>query len=113
LREFIAAFGRLWTADRLTLRRLRSLAALDTELADALTARDERRRHGLQVILGRVAGAHGRPAGQLLDDTVDVLFALTGFESFDALAGPDRTPEDVAPLVAWAAQAILGLAPGC
>lgn len=109
LRDFIAAFGRFWGADRLTLRHLRSLAALDAELAGALGARDERRRHGLRVILRRIADAHGRPTEEAMEDTVNLLFTLTGFESFDTLAGPDRAPEEVAPLIARAAETLLGL----
>jgi len=107
LRDFVAAFGRFWATDRLTLRRLRSLAALDPELAGALRARDERRRHGLRVIVHRLAEARGGPAQPDQEDVVSLLFALTGFEYFDALAGPDRSPEEVAPLVVRAALALL------
>jgi hypothetical protein len=38
-----------------------------------------------------------------------VLHMLTSFETFDALAGPDRSPQDVAPLVQRLAVAALGL----
>ncbi len=36
-------------------------------------------------------------------------FALTGFPTFDLLAGPERTPARVASIVLRAARAILGL----
>lgn len=104
----IDIFARFWSSDRLVLRRLRAMAALDPELDQALTQRNEWRRHGLRVILGRLDAAR-KDAGRSSEDTVDLLFALTSFESFDVLAGPSRTPKAVAPLVKAAAAAILGL----
>lgn len=101
----IDVFARFWSADRLVLRRLRALAALDPELDEVLRDRNEGRRQGLRVIVGRLE-AGGKPAS----DLVDVLFALTSFENFDVLAGPARTPEQVAPLVKGAAAAIVDAA---
>lgn len=43
------------------------------------------------------------------EETIDLLFALTSFQTFDVLAGPKRTPAAVAPMVLRAARAILGL----
>jgi hypothetical protein len=37
-------------------------------------------------------------------DAVDLVFAVTSFETFDVLAGPDRTPEAVIPLAQQLAQ---------
>src|SRR5438105_2396078 len=54
LDEFIARFVFFWSSDRLIIRRLRSLGALDPEIDEGLRARDDRRRHGLQVIFGRL-----------------------------------------------------------
>ena len=101
----IDVFARFWSSDRLVLRRLRALAALDPELDELLRDRNEGRRQGLRVIVGRLESG-GKPAS----DLVDVLFALTSFENFDVLAGPARTPEEVAPLVKRAAAAIVGAA---
>jgi AcrR family transcriptional regulator len=105
----IDVFARFWSSDRLVLRRLRALAALDPELDELLRDRNEGRRQGLRVIVGRLEfdrDTRGKPASEL----VDVLFALTSFENFDVLAGPERTPEQVAPLVKRAAAAIVGAA---
>jgi AcrR family transcriptional regulator len=107
LDEFIATFAGFWSADRLATRRLRSLAALDPDFAQVVCARDERRRHGLGVLLGRLVASRGAPASSL-DDLRDLLFTLTSFETFDTLAGPDRSPEDVAPVVTRLARAALG-----
>jgi AcrR family transcriptional regulator len=109
LAAYVAAFGRFWAAERLVLRRLRSLAALDPELDQGVRARDARRRAGLELLAGRLADRYGHPAPAALEETVAVLHMLTSFETFDALAGPDRSPQDVAPLVHRLAVAALGL----
>jgi AcrR family transcriptional regulator len=109
LAGYVAAFGRFWATERLVLRRLRSLAALDPELARGVRARDARRRKGLELLAGRLADRYGHPAPDALAEAVGVLHMLTSFETFDALAGPDRSPQDVAPLVQRLAVAALGL----
>jgi hypothetical protein len=89
------------------MRRLRAMAALDPELDQVLRERAEGLRTGLRVIVSRL------PKGRApVAETVDLLFALTSFESFDLLAGPDRTPAEVGPLVKRAAAAIVGPKPG-
>jgi AcrR family transcriptional regulator len=109
LAGYVAAFGRFWAAERLVLRRLRSLAALDPELAAGVRARDARRRKGLELLAGRLADRYGHPPPEALGEAVVVLHMLTSFETFDALAGPNRSPQDVAPLVHRLAVAALGL----
>jgi AcrR family transcriptional regulator len=109
LAGYIAAFGRFWAAERLVLRRLRSLAALDPELERGVRARDARRRAGLELLTERLANRYGHPPPEALGEAVAVLHMLTSFETFDALAGPDRSPQDVAPLVYRLAVAALGL----
>lgn len=109
LTKVIDVFAHFWSSDRVVLRRLRGMAALDPELDEVLWARNEGRRNGLRVVLGRLAGQRNWPAPQSVDETVDLLHTLISFETFDVLAGKSRTPEDVAPLVQRAARAILGL----
>jgi AcrR family transcriptional regulator len=109
LAMFIAAFAHFWASDRLVLRRLRGLAALDPDFEQGVRARDARRREGLRVLVQRLAQQQGRPVQGLLDEAVDVLHTLTSFETFDTLAGPARSPEEVVPLVQRLARAALGL----
>lgn len=111
LDAFIAAFGHFWTPDRFIIRRLHGLAALDPDIEPGERARNERRRQGLRVVLERVAAQHGRPAPADFDEAVDLLHALTSFETFDILAGPERSPEEVLPVVRRVARAVLGLEP--
>jgi AcrR family transcriptional regulator len=107
LDQLIQIFARFWSSDRLVMRRLRAMAALDPELDQVLRERSEGLRRALRVIVSR----HKGPAAQNAD-TIDLLFALISFESFDLLAGPERTPEQVAPIVKRAAAAIVRVKPG-
>jgi AcrR family transcriptional regulator len=112
LDEYITVFGRFWSADRLVMRRLRALAALDPDFEHVIRTRDEWRRQGLRVIVQRFAEKHGRPAPEALDEAINVLFTLIGFECFDTLAGPTRSIEEVAPMMQRLARAALGLDEG-
>ena len=89
LRTFVGTFGGFWDADRSAMRRLRALAALDPEVGAVISARDDRRRMGLRVLAGRLA--EEREAARPIDpeDLARVLYMLTSFETFDALAPPD------------------------
>lgn len=108
LNELVAVFGRFWASDRLVLRRFRALAALDPELEPAVRARDEWRRNGCRVIVGRLSERYGRPAAAAAEDAVDLLHSITSFETFDALAGPARRPEAVTLLLQRLARAAIG-----
>ena len=112
LDEYITVFGRFWSADRLVMRRLRALAALDPDFEHVIRTRDEWRRQGLRVIVQRFAEKHGRPAPEALDEAINVLFTLIGFECFDTLAGPTRSIEEVAPMMQRLARAALGVEEG-
>ena len=116
LDEFVAVFGRFWSADRTLHRRLRGLAALDPDLSTALAVRQEWRRRGATALVTRLTARPGDPPsppgpGEApppqgpAADAVDLLFAVTSFETFDVLAGPDRTPEAVIPLAQHLARA--------
>jgi AcrR family transcriptional regulator len=107
LAECIRVFSRFWDSDRLLTRRLRGLATLDREFEQVVRARDELRRKGLRVIVQRVADRKGRPAPDAIDQAIQILFTLLSFETFDTLAGPDRTCADVAPIVQRLARAAL------
>ncbi len=95
LRLFVGTFGGFWDVDRAAMRRLRALAALDPEVGAVISARDDRRRTGLGVLVGRLLeeGDKARETGP--EDLVRVLHVLTSFETFDALAKPDEPLTDV------------------
>ena len=97
LDALVAAFYNFWASERVALRRIRGLAAIDPEIGASVRARDKRGRHALRAMLERVAKQH--PLGRSMDETVDVLHALTSFEMFDALAGPFRSASEAIALV--------------
>ena len=112
LDTYIAVFSRFWDADRLVTRRLRALAALDPDFEHVIQARNERRRQGLRVLVGRIAQQSGRLPPERVDEVVDILYTLLSFESFDTLAGPTRSLEEVAPIIQRLARAALRLDEG-
>jgi AcrR family transcriptional regulator len=111
LKEFIVTFSRFWGADRLVMRRLRALAALDPDVGAVIRARDDRRREGLAVLTSRLRGGSTTPHAQPGPDgrVVQLLHAVTGFEMFDSLAGADGAPADVASVLTHVAEAVLAL----
>lgn len=102
---FITAFARFWAADRVVMRRLRALAALDPDVGTVIAARDQRRRQGLTVLAGRLPASTAAAAEQ----TAQALYALTSFETFDAIAGPDQDLAQALPIVTRLAEAALSI----
>jgi AcrR family transcriptional regulator len=95
LSMFVAVFNRFWSAERAALRRIRGYAAVDAELGRVVSARDQRRRHGSAVLVGRIAEHLGRTGEGWRAVATDTLFCLTSFETFDCLAGEDRTLDEI------------------
>jgi len=97
LDAFVALFGEFWTASRHAHRKLRAAAIHDAELESAMTRRNERRRLGVAELVKRLAKQRKLPLTK--EETVNVLFVLLSFDTFDALAGTNRTPKDAVPTV--------------
>ena len=109
LDAFVALFGRFWTAKRGAHRKLSAAAAGDAELNAAIAARNERRRQATRELVRRLAGHRDRTIGD--EELVQALFVLLSFDTFNSLAGPDRMPIDVVPLVQEMARRIAGVHP--
>ena len=107
LAGFIGAFVGFWASDPLVIRRLRALATLDPGVDAAVRAREDARADGLRATVGRLQ--RGQPPAATTEDVLALLRVLTSFETFDALAGPLRTAEDVATLLIRTAHAVLRL----
>jgi AcrR family transcriptional regulator len=107
LNQYLLVFGRFWEVDRLVMRRLRALAGLDPDFERVIRARDAWRRQGISVIAQRLVDQLGSLPEKARDELVDVLFTLSSFETFDTLAGPTRSLEEVSPLVARLARVAL------
>jgi len=93
LRGVVAVFCRFWASHDRALAKLAGMTKLDRDIAASLKQRTERRRGVLTVLVGRLPGVR-RPA-----DLVDVLFALTSFETFEALSVRQRSAAAVEALV--------------
>ena len=109
LDALIAIFCRFYQSERIVLRRLRAAALLDPELEASLRARDGMRRRALQTLIGRVHEAQGRrEAEDARHDIIDLVQALTSFETFEILVAT-RRPERVAKLISRTARRLLAV----
>jgi AcrR family transcriptional regulator len=93
LSRLVSTFCRFWAYHGKVLPKFSAVAKLDDEIAQSLKQRSERRRQVLTVLIGRIA------SGQDQTDLVDVLFALTSFEMFDALSVRRRSDKAVEALI--------------
>jgi AcrR family transcriptional regulator len=103
LRRFVSVFCRFWMTHRGVMPKFSAITKLDDEIAASVKQRSERRRQALTVLVRRL-----RPgAGHAAADLVDVLFALTSFEMFEALSVRNRTAKSVETIIhALAEQAV-------
>ena len=86
LAKMVEVFTGFWLQQRIVLKRIHGLAAIDPEFGQAVDARN-RRRHGVaeRVIDRLCTGRSGRDEEERLRK-VAILVAMTSFEFFDALA---------------------------
>jgi AcrR family transcriptional regulator len=107
LDTLVSVFADFWGSDRLVMRRIRALGAIDPDVETGVRARDGRRRHALEVLVERIAKASGRPLKRHRTDVIDVLHAITSFETFDTTAGSERSIEAVTPLIQRLARSVV------
>ncbi len=93
LSRLVSVFCRFWASRRKVLPKFSAVAKLDDEIAQSLRQRSERRRQLLTVLIGRIA------SDQDQTDLVDLLFALTSFEMFDALSVRRRSDSAIEALI--------------
>lgn len=97
LAAMVDVFTSFWKKDRLLLKRIHGIAAIDPEFGKAVEARNQR-RHGIaERVVDRLHA--GRPMGpEERTRKAACLVALTSFEFFDALAESTGSIENAA---AW------------
>lgn len=78
---FIDAFSNFWAKNRLLLKRIHGIAAVDPEFGEAIKARNQRRKMGAT----RVIEHFGDSVRGQKSETIACLVALTSFEFFEAL----------------------------
>lgn len=94
LARVVAVFCGFWSSNE-GLTGLYAAAGADPELAQSLTARNERRRELLAALVARQGGRETTTQ----KDVVDMLFSLTSYPMFQSLRVGDRGPEAVAALL--------------
>ena len=98
LAGFVDVFCGFWSKDRLLIRRIHGIGAIDPEFATAVEARNRRR----QSAAARIVSLLDRSAGHTADnqfDRANTLWALTSFEFFDALAEASGSTDEARRLV--------------
>lgn len=81
LERFVQVFCRFWAANRVFLRRVHGIGAIDPELGAVLGARNRRRLGAAMRIVSRFG------VREKMEQQAAALAALTSFEFFDTLAG--------------------------
>jgi AcrR family transcriptional regulator len=98
LRKLVAIFCDFWSYDDGALQSLHAASSTDAELRDSLTARNERRRKALSILLQRFPAA-AQTDKATLSDLADTLFALTSLHFFAALSTRGRSKDAVCRMV--------------
>ena len=85
LTAMVAVFAGFWSQQRLVLRRIHGLAAIDPEFGSAVEARN-RRRHGIAArVVERLCAGRPEIEEEERARRIACLVAMTSFEFFDAL----------------------------
>ncbi len=86
LTGFVEVFTKFWAKDRILLKRIHGIAAIDSEFASAVEGRNRRRKMASSRIAERLAKRSTRNGEEESKRRAAALYALTSFEFFDALA---------------------------
>jgi AcrR family transcriptional regulator len=108
LDEFVAVFIGFWESDRTVIRGLSALAVLNPDLAAVLEERYSWRRKGVGVLLERWTKQTRGSALRDMEAIADIIYMLTSFTTYDMLARPGRSREQVTALVQGLARRALG-----
>jgi AcrR family transcriptional regulator len=106
LDRLIQIFCAFWGGDP-AVGRLHDATALDEEFAQALRARNERRRVGIRTLIERIERSEGSSASDTeRNDAVDLIFALTSRAMYESLAA-GRSSAAVAKMIRQASADII------
>jgi AcrR family transcriptional regulator len=102
LLRFVEIFCGFWAKNRLLIRRVHGIGAIDPEFGVVIDARNRRRLMAATRIVQRMNGDDGAQKAAMLA-------ALTSFEFFDALAENSGSEEEVMAMVLRMARGVLSL----
>ena len=92
LRSFVHVFCRFWADYGTVISRFAAVAKMDEEVACSMHRRTELRRTALIELVGRLVEV---PCPQAAAELVDVLFALTSIEMYEALSVNGRQADAI------------------
>jgi len=96
LAAFAAIFTGFWAKDRMLLKRIHGIAAVDPEFGKAVAARNQRRKMAAARVVERLSAiGPGADEDQRIRK-IAILVALTSFEFFDALVESSGSAEQAA-----------------
>jgi AcrR family transcriptional regulator len=99
LADFVDVFCGFWSKDRLLIRRIHGIAAIDPEFGTAVEARNRRRQAAAARIVSMFDRANPARTTQDQSQRAITLWALTSFEFFDALTEATGSQEEATRLV--------------
>jgi AcrR family transcriptional regulator len=112
---FVKIFTGFWSKDRQLIRRIHGIGAIDPEFGAAVEARNQHRQMAAARVVDRMEQVGGKPyLNKRMDQKarkIAVLYALTSFEFFDALAENLINPQEAADAVLEMARSALNSGP--
>jgi AcrR family transcriptional regulator len=105
IREFVRVFCGFWHGHAGLIRSV-NLGMADPDIAESVGERNERRRQALAVLVGRLIGPDSAREESGVE-LIDLLFALTSWETYTQLARPGRTPAAVERIMQESVDAVL------
>jgi AcrR family transcriptional regulator len=99
LEGFVKVFTDFWTKDRLLIRRIHGIAAIDPEFGAAIEARNRRRQMAAARVVDRMSKETGESDVRRRAKRIATLYALTSFEFFDALGESFGSLHEIGPLI--------------
>ena len=99
LAGFVDVFCGFWSKDRLLIRRIHGIAAIDPEFATVVEARNRRRQAAAARIVSLLDRANPGAAKRDTSQRAITLWALTSFEFFDALTEASGSLEEAKRMV--------------
>jgi len=101
LERFVEVFCRFWMSNRVLIRRIHGIGAIDPEFGAVIEARNKRRLMAATRIVSRSG------ADSAVEQKASIIAALSSFEFFDALADNLRDERAAATIVLELARAVL------
>ena len=98
LAGFVEVFSSFWSKDRMLMRRIHGIAAVDPEFGAVVEARNQRRKFAATRVIEMLDRQSGTDRADK-EQRIVTLHALTSFEFFDALSESNGSIDQAAHLL--------------